>query len=116
MSGARAACGVVAGPAFVTVFTALGPRRAGYDWRRHPVSALAIGPEGWPQRLNFIAAGVLYSVAGRGLARRSGSAGGPSAVRWLVTGAGAGLIGSGLFVTDPAAGFPRPTPRHRPPP
>jgi hypothetical protein len=110
LSRAAAACGVVAGPAFVTVFTALGRRRAGYDWRRHAVSALAIGPEGWRQQLNFVAAGGLYCAAGRGLARRSRRASGPSVVPGLVTGAGVGLIGSGLFVTDPVAGFRAPGP------
>jgi hypothetical protein len=99
----------------VTIFTALGRRRAGYDWRGNAVSALAIGPEGWRQRLNFVAAGGLYCVAGRGLARRSRSAVGPSVVPALVTGAGAGLIGSGLFVTDPVAGF-RPRDGARPTP
>lgn len=38
------ACGVVAGPLFVSGFTAIGARRAGYDWRRHAVSSLA---DGW---------------------------------------------------------------------
>jgi hypothetical protein len=49
----RAACGVVAGPLFVSVFTKVGGKRAGYDWRRHAVSSLADGREGWAQRANF---------------------------------------------------------------
>ncbi len=32
------ACGIVAGPLFVSSFAAIGARRAGYDWRRHAVS------------------------------------------------------------------------------
>ncbi|MHB1835858.1 MAG: DUF998 domain-containing protein, partial [Solirubrobacteraceae bacterium] len=51
---AKAACGVVAGPLFVTAFTAIGARRAGYDWRRHAVSSLADGRGGRAQRANFM--------------------------------------------------------------
>ena len=98
--------GVVAGPVFVGVFTVLGARRAGYDWRRHAVSSLAVGRDGWGQRANFMLAGGLYCVAGRGLARSSTRVVGPPVVPVLVFAAGMGLIGSGAFVTDPVAGFP----------
>ncbi len=105
-------CGVAAGPVFVSVFTVLGVRKAGYDWRRHAVSSLAVGRDGWPQRANFVLAGGLYCIAACGLAQSSRHAVGPAVVPALIVGAGAGLIGSGLFVTDPVAGF-RP-PRHVP--
>ena len=107
----KIACGVIAGPMFVSAFTALGARRAGYDWRRHAVSSLAFGREGWGQRANFMLVGGLYCVAARGLARSSGRVSGPAVVPALVFAAGAGLIGSGVFVTDPVAGFP---PEHAP--
>ncbi|MGH2872654.1 MAG: DUF998 domain-containing protein, partial [Solirubrobacteraceae bacterium] len=103
---ARTACGVVAGPLFVSAFTAIGARRAGYDWRRYPVSSLADGRGGWAQRANFVLAGALYCIAGTGLARSSRRAVGPPAVPALILAAGAGLIGSGAFVTDPVDGFP----------
>jgi hypothetical protein len=102
---AKTACGVVAGPLFVSVFTAIGGKRAGYDWRRLPVSSLADGRGGWAQRANFILVGALYCVAARGLAQNSRQAVGPSAVPALILGAGVGLIGSGVFVTDPVSGF-----------
>ena len=102
----KVACGVIAGPVFVGAFTALGARRAGYDWRRHAVSSLAVGREGWSQRANFMLVGGLYSVAARGLARSSSRVGEPAVVPALVCAAGVGLIGSGVFVTDPVAGFP----------
>ena len=105
----KIACGVVAGPVFVGVFTVLGARRAGYEWRRHAVSSLAVGREGWGQRANFMVVGGLYCVAARGLARGSSRVVGPAVVPTLVFAAGVGLIGSGLFVTDPVAGFP---PKH----
>jgi Protein of unknown function (DUF998) len=104
--GAETACGVVAGPVFVSAFTMIGARRAGYDWRRHAVSSLSIGPDGWPQRANFALVGALYCVAAQGLSHSSRRAVGPSVVPALLFGVGAGLIGSGLFVTDPVAGFP----------
>jgi hypothetical protein len=105
------ACGVVAGPVFVGVFTVLGARRAAYDWRRHAVSSLAVGGEGWGQRANFMSVGGLYCVAARGLARSSSRLVGPAVVPALVFAAGVGLVGSGVFVTDPVAGFP---PEHAP--
>jgi hypothetical protein len=56
--------------------------------------------EVWHQRTNFILAGVLYSCAAAGLGRSDRRRIGPRAVPALVAGAGIGLIGSGLFVTD----------------
>jgi hypothetical protein len=101
---AQLLCGVLAGPLFVTAFTAIGAARRGYDWRRYPVSSLAIGRGGWYQRANFILAGVLYSCAAAGLAHTDRRRIGP-AVPALVAGVGVGLIGSGLFVTDYAGGL-----------
>jgi hypothetical protein len=97
---AQLLCGVLAGPLFVTAFTAIGAARRGYDWRRYPVSSLAIGRQGWRQRINFILAGVLYSCAAAGLGRCDRRRIGPRAVPALVAGVGVGLIGSGVFVTD----------------
>jgi hypothetical protein len=104
----KIACGVVAGPLFVGMFTLLGAGRTGYDWRRHAVSSLAVGREGCGQRVNFVLAGGLYCIAARGLAQGSNRAVGPAVVPGLMFAAGVGLIGSGLFVTDPVAGFPPP--------
>jgi hypothetical protein len=103
---AQIICGALAGPLFVTAFTAIGAGRRGYDWRRYPVSSLAIGRQGWQQRINFISAGVLYSCAADGLARSDRRRIGPRAVPALIAGAGIGLIGSGVFVTDYVGGLP----------
>ncbi|OBF59443.1 hypothetical protein A5756_05600 [Mycobacterium sp. 852002-53434_SCH5985345] len=78
----------------------IGAARRGYDWRRYPVSSLAVGRQGWYQRINFILAGALYSCAAAGLAHCDRRRIGPRAVPALVAGAGIGLIGSGVFVTD----------------
>jgi hypothetical protein len=93
---------------FLSVFTVIGAGRAGYDWRRHAVSSLGCGREGWPQRVNFMLAGALYCLAAQGLAKSPRENVGPPVVPALIFGAGAGLIGSGAFVTDPVAGFPPP--------
>jgi hypothetical protein len=100
------ACGIVAGPLFVSSFTAIAARRTGYDWRRHAVSSLGAGRGGWPQRANFGVTGALYCVAAHGLARSPKRTIGPRVVPALIFGVGGGLVGSGLFVTDPVAGFP----------
>ena len=103
---AQILCGALAGPLFVTAFTAIGAARRGYDWRRYPVSSLAVGSQGWRQRTNFILAGVLYSCAAAGLARSDRRRIGPRAVPALIAGVGIGLIGSGLFVTDYVGDLP----------
>jgi hypothetical protein len=59
-----------------------------------------VGRHGWQQRINFVLAGVLYVWAAVGLGRGDRRRIGPRAVPVLVAGAGFGLIGSGLFVTD----------------
>ncbi len=100
------ACGVVATPLFVGSFTVIGARRAGYDWRRHAVSSLGTGQGGWSQRANFALTGALYCIAAHGLARSPRLTGAPRVVPALIFGVGVGLVGSGLFVTDPVAGFP----------
>lgn len=97
---AQILCGVLAGPFFVTAFTVIGSARRGYDWRRYPVSSLAIGPQGWQQRANFVITGVLYVCAAVGLSRCDRRLVGPRAVPALIAGAGLGFVGSGLFVTD----------------
>jgi uncharacterized protein DUF998 len=103
---AQILCGALAGPLFVTAFTAIGAARRGYDWRRYPVSSLAVGSQGWRQRTNFILAGVLYSCAAAGLARSDRRRIGPRAVPALIAAVGIGLIGSGLFVTDYVGDLP----------
>ena len=100
------ASGVVAGPLFVSGFTVIGAKRAGYDWRRQAVSSLAAGRGGWSQRANFALTGALYCIAAHGLARSERRTGAPRVVPALIFGVGVGLVGSGLFVTDPVAGFP----------
>lgn len=102
----RIALGALAGPLFVGAFSAIGARRPGYNWRRHAVSSLGARRGGWLQRSNFMLTGWLYIVAASGLARSPRRIVGSRLVPVLVGAAGVGLIGSGVFVTDPVGGFP----------
>ena len=100
------ACGAIAGPLFVLVFLLEGATRANYDPLRHPVSSLAFGDYGWLQSANFVVAGLLTLAFSVGLWRvfrpPEGSTWGPLLVGvWAV-----GLLGAGVFVTDPVSGYP----------
>ena len=100
------ACGVISGPLFVAAFLVEGATRADYDPLRHPVSSLALGDGGWTQSINFIVTGLLTLAFAAGLRRAfrppEGSTWGPLLVGvWAV-----GLLGAGIFVTDPVSGYP----------
>jgi hypothetical protein len=103
-------CGVAAGPVFVAVFLLEGAVRDGYRQLRHPVSSLALGPRGWVQSANFAVAGTLFLAGAAGLARAGGPVASSRAVPALIGAAGAGLIGSAVFTTDPVSGYPVGTP------
>jgi hypothetical membrane protein len=99
-------CGVIGGPLFVAAFLVEGATRANYDPLRHPVSSFALGDSGWTQSANFIVAGLLTLAFAAGLRRAlrsgKGSTWGPLLVGvWAV-----GLLGAGVFVTDPVSGYP----------
>jgi hypothetical membrane protein len=103
--------GGVAGPLlFVVVFLVEGVLRADYNPVRQPVSSLSIGPSGWVQVANFVVTGLLllaFAVGLRPVVRRLG--GGIWAPLLLAL-VGLGLIGAGIFVTDPLGGYPPGTP------
>ncbi|WP_433162135.1 DUF998 domain-containing protein [Kribbella sp. CA-247076] len=99
-------CGLVAGPLFVVAFLIQGAvKGSGYDWMRHPVSSLALGDHGWVQTANFLLTGLLTLAFAVGLWRSGLRVGAVLIGVW-----GVGLIGAGLFVTDPVSGFPVGTP------
>ena len=98
--------GLVAGPAFVIVFSVDGATRPGYRPLRHPVSSLSLGPRGWVQVTNFAVTGALYLAAAAGLARAADPATRARTDSGLVAVAAAGLIGAAVFRTDPVSGYP----------
>jgi hypothetical membrane protein len=103
-------CGLAAGPVFVTAFLLEGATRDGYRPLRHPVSSLALGSRGWVQAANFAVTGTLFLAGAAGLSRASDPATGTRAGPALIGAAGAGLIGAGVFPTDPVSGYPPGTP------
>jgi Protein of unknown function (DUF998) len=103
-------CGAAAGPFFAAVFLLEGAAREGYRPLRHPVSSLALGPRGWIQAGNFAVAGTLLLAGAAGLARAGEAVPSNRAVPALIGAAGAGLIGSAIFITDPVSGYPPGTP------
>lgn len=104
------ACGVIAGPIYVVVGLIQILIRPGFDVRRHALSLMSNGDLGWIQIANFVLTGVLV-VAGVAGIRRAIYPGRASTWGPILLGLyGAGLILAGVFVADPALGFPPGTP------
>ena len=100
-------CGVV-GPAFFVVsFLVQGAVRPGYDPLRHPVSSLSLGGgAAWVQSATFLITGLLVIAFAVGLGRAGCG-------RWtpiLIGLVGLGLMGAGVFTSDPINGYPPGTP------
>jgi hypothetical protein len=104
------ACGTVAGPLYLGVVSVQVVTRDGFDLRDHPLSLLSTGDRGWIQIANFVVCGLLYLAAAVGMRRTlRGSRGGT----WgpaLFGVFGFALVWAGVFVADPAEGFPVGTP------
>jgi hypothetical protein len=103
-------CGMIAGPLFTIVWLIEGATRANYHPLRHPVSSLALGNFGWTQVANFIVVGLLTLAFAVGLYRGLQVFGGS---RWgpvLIGAYAVGLLGAGVFLTDPVSGYPPGTP------
>jgi hypothetical membrane protein len=100
------ACGLVAGPLFLVVAALQVLTRDGFDLSRHPLSLLSLGDLGWIQITNFVVAGLLavgFAVGSRRVLHPGrGGTWGPLLLGLF----GVGLIAGGVFVADPALGFP----------
>ena len=77
---------------------------------RHPISSLSIGDQGWTQTATFLVTGLLTLAFALGLGRRLSSPGGSIWGPRLIGVIGIGLLGAGIFVTDPLNGYPAGTP------
>lgn len=102
-------CGLIAGPLFTLAWLVQGATRAGYDPLRHAISSLSVGEFGWVQIVTFLLTGSLTVAFAVGLHRALRPLG-VSWQPWLVALVGIGLIGAGVFVTDPLNGYPPGTP------
>lgn len=109
-------CGAVAGPLFMTTFMIHGATLPDYDPVRHPVSGLELSASGWIQILNFIVAGLLTLAFTVGVRRALRAQNGPRSGLLLIGVWAAHLVVAGIFVTDPAAGYPLGTPPEIPHP
>jgi hypothetical protein len=116
-------CGVVAGPLYVAAGLGQALTRDGFDIRRHALSLLSNGHLGWIQISNFVITGLLVIICAAGLRKAfglesAGLSGSASPGRtWgplLLSAYGLGLIAAGIFVADPALGFPPGTPQGPP--
>ena len=95
---------------FILVMLVEGATRPGYDAWRMAGSALSLSDQGWMQIATFIVSGLL--ILGFAVGVRQTLGGGRGAV-WgpiLLAVVGIGLIIAGIFVTDPAFGYPPGTP------
>ena len=103
-------CGAAAGPVYLVVGLAQVALRKGFDVRQHALSQLSNGDYGWIQIANFLTSGALVLAGAWGVRRLlAGGRAGPWAPI-LLAGYGVGLIGAGIFIADPARGFPPGTP------
>jgi hypothetical protein len=107
-------CGVLAGPIYILVGLVQILTREGFDVTRHPLSLMSTGDLGWIQITNFIVTGILVVLGAIGLRRVA-----KGDKRWkrgalFVLLYGLGVIGGGIFITDPSLGFPPGTPNEYP--
>ncbi|MEU3025763.1 DUF998 domain-containing protein [Nocardiopsis alba] len=100
---------------FVVVFLLDGFTRPGYEPLRHPVSALALGPRGWIQTVDFLVCGLLVAVSSVAVPWAVSS---DSWAVWPLSAAiglfGIGLLLSGVFRMDPMWGYPPGAPEGTP--
>jgi hypothetical membrane protein len=100
------ACGAVGPLLFIVVFLVEGATRPNYSAWHNFVSSLSAGPGGWMQIANFVVCGVLALLFAVGLRRVLNPGKGSTWAPILMGIFGLGLIGAGLFSTDPLLGYP----------
>ncbi|MGM0867496.1 MAG: DUF998 domain-containing protein [Bacillota bacterium] len=98
--------GIIAGPLFTLSWLIAGATREGYSPLRHPISSLSIGNLGWTQITTFLVVGILLLGFAIALMRIAKSQGVSVWGARIIAICAIGLIGAGLFVTDPLSGYP----------
>ena len=100
------AAGIVGPLFFLVVVLVEGATRPGYNALHHPISNLALGPQGWTLTVALLILGALqvcFSVGlRRVLAPGRGSTWGPI----LIAVTGLAFIAEAFFATDPSLGYP----------
>jgi hypothetical protein len=100
------ACGALGPLLFIVVFLIEGATRPDYNAYRYPVSSLSIGAYGWIQAANFLLVGAALIAGAIGMRRVLKGSHGGVWVPLLIGVAGVGLLGAGVFTTDPIYGYP----------
>lgn len=108
------AAGLLAGPVFLAVPSVEIFTRAGFDLNRHAISMLTLGEGGWRMTATFVATGLLTILFAIGVRRTLGSGRGGTWVPLLIGLFGLGHVAAGVFMPDPAMGFPRGAPEGMP--
>ncbi|WP_232665836.1 DUF998 domain-containing protein [Pseudonocardia sp. TRM90224] len=103
--------GVIAGPIFVVSSVTQGLLREGFDFSRHPWSALSLGDAGWIQVVTFLVSGLSTVAAAIGLRRALATGVGATWAPRLLAVFGLSLVVAGLFPIDPMGGFPADLPQ-----
>jgi hypothetical protein len=93
--------GVLAGPINLVLVISQAFTRDGFDPRKHAGSMLTLGDYGWIQSANFVLTGILVILGAIGLKRVLGKT--PAILLAIF---GAGTAAGGIFLPDPALGFP----------
>ena len=106
--------GFVAGPFFIVLSLLQAFNREGFDWIRHPASLLSLGNLGFIQIANFVITGLLFIACAIGLKRIVTAGVGRKWLPRLFALVGIAFILGGVFVADPAFGFPPGTPEGMP--
>jgi len=112
MARLKLAAGVLGPVLFVVVFLIEGATRPGYSPWRHFVSQLSTGDQSWMQIANFMVCGALVLFFVSGLRGALGPGKGITLGSVLLAIFGLGLVVAGIFVTDPAVGYPPGSPLH----
>jgi hypothetical protein len=99
-------CGVAAGILFPVLSFGQALTHTGFDLRRHSLSSLTLGGLGWLQTVNFVLTGLLAIGCAVGLRRAMPPGRADTIGPALVGSYGMGMIGGGIFVPEPAFGWP----------
>lgn len=105
-------CGPIACVAFISAVYIQGALRDDYSSLVFPLSSLALGQPGWIQTLNFMSAGVLIMLYAWGVYRALRHVPHSKLVSAMIALSGLGLLGAGIFTTDPIYGYPPGEPMH----
>jgi hypothetical protein len=99
-------CGQVGCFLFIVLFLVQGQLREAYSPMKFPISSLSIGHWGWIQITSFLISGLLIFLFAIGFHRATPLLKGSAWTSRLIGAVGFGLVGAGIFSSDPIYGYP----------